>query len=379
MDRFKVLLALCLVFTTALATVQVTDPVKGTYEPGEQINLRDKPYQTGYNIILTVKKDQWINVTSEELDTSVKELNKTLQISLRSVPSETGNYSGEVTFIGEENTTQTNEILYRAEETKLHVYMKYPLKKELPKNQTTQIGKVAPGQEMTLILGRKLNSGPFKWGEAQVVEEESSYYNVPKDKELNEIIPPGTIQEKGLDEEDQTYLALNLKAPEETGSYEFDIRLKSLFSFPATRKLSVQVKKDVYSFDVSEVTATAGEPSNIPATVKSDSIAVEKFTYIPTTLPEDWVTGEKGKEETQVKVRAGENKHFTLPIKINQEGIYQASYKVTDSQGRVAYKDLSTTIKVNPTLKSKLQGFKKGHSLTIPLLQPFYSLLSLLG
>ncbi len=378
MNRFKVLLSLCLVFTTALATVQVVDPVNETYEQGDEINLRQKPYQTGYNILLTIEKDKWINLTSPDFDTYIEDLNNTLKISLRKIPSEKGNYSSEITFIGEDNTTQTNTLLYRAKKTKLHAYMKYPLNRELPKNDTVSIGKVAPGQRMTLVLGRKLNSGPFKWGEAEVIGKESSYYNVPKDKELNEIIPVETIQKKNLHKENQTYIALNLEAPEETGSYEFEIKLKSLFSFPATRKLSVEVEKDVYSFEVSDLTATAGEPNEIPVSIESDSIAVEKFTFTPQSLPKDWVMGPKGKEATEIKVRAGEDKESSLPIQVDQEGMYEASYRVMDRGGRFVG-TYSSEIYVKPTIKSKLGGFKKGHSLTLPILQPFYSLFSLLG
>jgi len=85
---------------------------------------------------------------------------------------------------------------------------------------------------------------------------------------------------------------------------------------------------------------------------------------------------ESEREKTKVKVIPGETKQFTLPIRINQEGRYTAEYQVMDSQGMIV--DIQkSTITANPTLTSKLHGMGRGHSLTLPILQPFYSLLTL--
>lgn len=269
-------------------------------------------------------------------------------------------------------------LLFTTSFASVHVHMKYPVKSELMEGKVTEIGQAAPGQEVTLIFGRELDSGSFKWSAVDSHLDGSKDYMIPKDMELKDILPSKTIKENGLGNE--TYLALRLRVPKETGEFKFNVTMSSgVWSVPATRRLSIDVRKDVYDFEIPEISyLTAGEVGEVEGKIKSNSIAVENFTFKPSKLPKEWLIGESGKKNTQVKVKPGEEKSFKLPMQINQEGLYEAIYDVSDTAGtHVGQYDAN--IRAKPTLRSKLKGFNKGHSLTLPILQPFYSLLSMFG
>lgn len=269
-------------------------------------------------------------------------------------------------------------LLFTTSFAAVHVHMKYPVRSELAVGNTTEIGQAAPGQEVTLIFGRQLDSGSFKWSAVESNIAGSQDYMIPKDKELKDILPSKTINENNLGNE--SYLALRLRVPKETGEFQFNVTMSSgVWSVPATRKLSIDVRKDVYEFTIPEISyVTAGEKGKITGEIKSKSIAVENFTFKPSELPEEWLIGESGKKNTRVKVKPGEEKPFELPIQINQEGLYEAVYDVSDTAG-THVGQYSVNIRAKPTIESKLRGFTKGHSLTLPILQPFYSFLSMFG
>ncbi len=370
----KTLILLILISTTALATVQITSPVEQTLEPGETLDLTEvRNYPLPVNIRIDIEKNNWVNATSEDLGTFIRDLNNTLAIYLTNTPDQEGNHTSEITFIDQDGETQTNTIIYTLEEKMLSTTMEYPVKKELPRDESTNIGKVAPGQRFKLLVRRDMDTGRFAWGEAELENIESTYYHVPRDKLLEETLPLKTIQDKNIDT-GETYIAIEATAPTQTGEHTLQLKLDSDYTDRATRELTLEVDRHAYTFKTQNLSKNAGESAQIQSKIKSNSIAVENFTYTPITLPKQWVADQL--EQKTIQVIPGETKEFTLPIQINQEGQYTAEYEVIDTTGREIEKQ-SSIVTVNPTLRSKLKGFGKGHSLTLPILQPFYSLLNL--
>lgn len=376
MDEIKILAIFCLLITTGLGTVNVVEPVNQSLEPNMVLNLTENPVQSGYNLDVFIEKNNWVNVTSPDLPVSIRERDGQIRIQI-TMPDRSGINESELVFEDADGETQTNTIIYKAQEAGLKAFMSYPLHEEIrSEDEPIEIGKVAPGQKIVLLFERRMDGGPFRWERAEVVEEESEYYMVPLHKNIEEILPSETVEEKELDI-GATYLALELRAPKQLGAFNFDIKLNSDWSNPAVRTLQVDVNEDVYNISLPETTyVKAGEPGQIRGQIASDSIAVETFSFTPLTLPSEWVAGEDRYKTFGFDVRSKETREFTLPININQEGLYESSYRVVDSSGMYvgAY---STDIRVKPSLRSKLRGFREGHSLTLPLLQPFYSLLSL--
>lgn len=380
MDKFKILVALSLIITTSLATVTVTEPKSKSLEPGETLDLTENPYEAGYELKIKIEKENWEEVEAEGIETKVEGINDEYLQVVFEIPEEEEENTINVSFISPDEE-QSNLIKYRARDVSLEAHMNYPLKRELPEDERVNIGDIAPGQEVNLLFSRRSlfyeNSPPFYWEGIRMDGKESDYYNVPKEKPLKEILPPEIIEGKDLG--DETYLSLNLDAPEETGEYNFNITLNSPFSSSEERKISMTVKEDLYDLEIpSEVEIQAGKYRQIPVTIKSHSIAIENFTSTPKSLPDEWMTGSTGKKSFDVKVRPEEMKEFNLPVKINQEGRYNALYEFKDSRS-IWRRERSVTITSTPTTGSKLHGFKKGHSLTLPILQPFYSILSLFG
>ncbi len=261
----------------------------------------------------------------------------------------------------------------------INVNLEYPTRGTLSEEEVTHIGQAAPGQEITLIFSRERHEGAFYWSKATSNIDGSGYYSIPRDKALEEILPPETIKENNLG--NRTYLALKLRIPREGNTFKFNVTLlpREGFGDSATRQLSVDIEKDVYDFKIQEKTELqAGKKGAIEGTIKSNSIAVEEFTFKPSKLPEEWLIRETGETEVAVRVRPGETKQFTLPLQIDQEGQYEVTYSVRDT-AKTHVGTYDVALRVKPTFRSKLKGFTRGHSVTMPLLQPFYSLLSLLG
>jgi len=369
----KTLILLILISTTALATVQITSPIEQTLEAGETLDLTEvRNYPLPVNILIEIEKNNWVNSTSEDLSTFVQERGNKLRIYLGNTPDQEGTYTSEITFINEEGETQTNTIEYSVEEKILSTTMEYPIKKELPKDESTHIGKIAPGQEFKLLIHRDMDPGRFSWEEAELRDRESSYQHIPRDILLEEALPTKAIQRSQIPQKD--YLLLEATAPIETGEHDLQLVVDSRFADSSIRNLTIEVDRHAYSFKTQNLSKTAGKSSQIQSSIKSESIAVDRFTYRPVSLPREWVADEL--EQKTIEVIPGETKEFTLPIQINQEGRYTAVYQVTDSKER-KITDQSSVVTVKPTIRSKLRGFGRGHSLTLPILQPFYSLLNL--
>jgi|GEM_PF-6923808 len=368
----KILVLLVILSTVTLASVQVLSPVEKTLEPNETLDLtQERAYGLPVNIEIEIEKRNWEEVTSDELTPFIRERGDILRIYLGNTPNEEGIHNSTITFVDEEGETQENTIKYELVEKTLSVDMEYPVRRRLPPEESPIIGKAAPGQKITLLI-KTDSTREFSWQEANILGRDSNYTIIPRDKDLEDILPPRMIEEKQINALE--LIALETKVPRTEGEHNLELELDSIWTDRAIRNVTIDVDKNAFGFETQDMLKTAGESSKIQGEIKSNSIAPETFTYSPITLPKEWVESER--EKTKVKVIPGETKQFTLPIRINQEGRYTAEYQVMDSQGIIV--DIQkSTITVNPTLSSKLHGMGRGHSLTLPILQPFYSLLTL--
>lgn len=371
----KTITVLLLLSTITIAAVEVVDPIETKLEPQETLDLTEKLYSNSENIIIKIEKNEWENVTSEEFEVSTREVNEgeKLRISLRETPEEEGIHNSTITFTNKEGETQTNYIKYDLVDRTPLINLQYPIKEELGK-ETTHIGKVAPGQEIIILVEKDRGRGlTFDWETASIKGLDHQYQEIPRDKDLEEILPEQTIEERGID---GLLISIRAIAPRQTGEHEFELSLGGSALSSTSRNFTIEVDDHAYRFDMKNTSKTAGERSEIKAKIKSNSIAIEKFTYEPIALPKDWVEGEEGRTEKEIQVNPGETKEFNLPIRINQEGRYTSKYSVTDSRDNFVIEQESI-IDVKPTIRSKIGGFGEGHSLTLPILQPFYSLLNL--
>jgi len=138
--------------------------------------------------------------------------------------------------------------------------------------------------------------------------------------------------------------------------------------------LTIDVRNDVYSFNIMPKYDVFMDTSNsLPFSIKSDSLATDTVYLSLTGIASDWVAS-----KSAVMAPNEERKAFFL-VDPKNEGTYDITFNAVSSlEGAAGSAD--SKLVVHPTsLKSKLEVLNEGFSIVTVILQPFYSLLSLLG
>jgi hypothetical protein len=219
-----------------------------------------------------------------------------------------------------------------------------------------KLGNIAPGQTFRLTIDRA--SGTiFFWDKLDLIVPEG--WKKVGSKYASEFIYEVTIPKETA-----------------TGSYKIifsasgDIKVMT----PNLLNLTVDVRNDVYSFKAMPKYSVFMDTSNaLPFSVKSDSLATDIVYLSLTGIASDWVTS-----KNMVIAPNEERKTFFL-VDPKNEGTYDITFNAVSSlEGAAGSAD--SKLVVQPTsLKSKLEVLNEGFSIVTVILQPFYSLLSLLG
>jgi len=220
------------------------------------------------------------------------------------------------------------------------------------------LGKIAPSQELKLVFSREIGPG----GKAKAIFWEKAV--LPNSLFLNETLQGDTI-------------TAWIKMPEEIrGNYTFNVTLQGdiLYLKPETKQITVDVTENVYNIKYeTSFHSKTGKAIIVPVTITSESIADETlFLESTENFPMKWVnfpeTTFNGKETKQIQ----------LKLKPAQEGYYKIQLKIGRKSSNLI-NVMSFNLRTMPTIKSKLEAFGEGFSVTPIIMQPFYSFLSLLG
>ncbi|NYZ79664.1 hypothetical protein H0N95_00255, partial [Candidatus Micrarchaeota archaeon] len=220
------------------------------------------------------------------------------------------------------------------------------------------LGNVAPGQTLELVFSR--NTGPGN------TESDASIF-------WEKVDGIGfTSSLNGMDI-DVTY-----KIPAATrGNYALELTLEGSevgTIAPHKMTLKMYVTEDVYSFGYEpSLVMSAGTTEDVVVKITSMSAASDVINFRSTEgIPSGWIN------QNDVVIGPGETKMVTMKVTPNEEGMYNAKIKAGRSSS--AIQDvLPLNVRVKPTLSSKLKAFGEGFSIIPVIMQPFYSLLSLLG
>jgi len=218
------------------------------------------------------------------------------------------------------------------------------------------LGSIAPGQTLRLVIDRHSGTAFFwdnieltimdGWKKTGSKQAEVFTYDVeiPKDAALG--LYNVTIHASG------------------------DIQVVT----PEVITLSLDVKNDVYSFTTEPSYSVYIDASNaLPFSLKSDSIGSDLVRLSLEGIPADWL----GSKDIILSPNEERRMFFLLDPKI--EGTYPIKFKATSALGGAAGSADSELIVYPPSLKSKLVVLNEGFSIVTVVLQPFYSLLSLIG
>lgn len=220
------------------------------------------------------------------------------------------------------------------------------------------LGNVAPGQTLELVFSR--NTGPG---------------NTESDASIFWEKAEGTGVTSSLDGLD---LGVKHVIPASArGYYAFDLTLEgSEVGTIAPHRMTIKtyVTEDVYSFEYERIhVMSAGTTKDVIVKITSSSAASETITFQSADgIPSGWV------KQDDVRMGPLETKTITMKVTPNEEGLYDAKIKAGRASSSVQ-DVLPITVRVKPTLNSKLKAFGEGFSIIPVVMQPFYSLLSLLG
>lgn len=220
------------------------------------------------------------------------------------------------------------------------------------------LGKISPGQDLRLVFSR--HTGP---GNSE--SDASIFWESAEGNEVSSFV-------KGMNLE-----AVHTIPPSVRGNYAFDLTLRgSKLGTIAPHKIKFKlfITEDVYFFEYEKThEMSAGTTKEITVKIRSESIASDVLNFRNSEgIPSSWI------EQDNLVMGPGETKTVTMKITPNEEGMYNAKIKA----GRLSSQITDTMpmeIRVKPTLSSKLKAFNEGFSIIPVIMQPFYSLMSLLG
>ena len=219
-----------------------------------------------------------------------------------------------------------------------------------------KLGNIAPGQSFRITIDRA--SGTiFFWDN------------------LDLTVPEGW---KKVGSKYASEFVYEVTVPKETATGSYKIILSASGDIKVMTQnvlnLTIDVRNDVYSFNIMPKYDVFMDTSNsLPFSIKSDSLATDTVYLSLTGIASDWVAS-----KSAVMAPNEERKAFFL-VDPKNEGTYDITFNAVSSlEGAAGSAD--SKLVVQPTsLKSKLEVLNEGFSIVTVILQPFYSLLSLLG
>ncbi len=222
--------------------------------------------------------------------------------------------------------------------------------------KTEKLGNIAPGQTLRINIAR--TSGTmFFWDNLDVKVPEG--WKKVGSKYASEFIYEITVPKETA-----------------TGTYKIilsasgDIKVMT----PNVLNLTIDVRNDVYSFKVMPQYDVFIDTSNaMPFSIKSDSLATDTVYLSLSGIASDWVASKSA------VLAPNEEKKSLFLVDPKNEGSYDITFTAVSSlEGAAGSAD--SKLVVHPTsLTSKLRVLNEGFSIVTVILQPFYSLLSLLG
>lgn len=221
--------------------------------------------------------------------------------------------------------------------------------------KTEKLGNIAPGQSFKLTVDRA--SGTiFSWDNLDLSVPEG--WKKAGSKFASEFIYEITVPKEAAG----TY-TLTLSA-------SGDIKVMT----PNVLSLTVDVRNDVYSFEILPEYEVFMDTSNaVQFSLKSDSLAYDTIHLSLEGVASEWV------KDKSIEIAPNEERRTFFLVDPKNEGTYDVTFAVVSSLEGAAGSADSKLI-VRPTsLKSKLTVLNEGFSIVTVVLQPFYSLLSLLG
>jgi uncharacterized membrane protein len=219
-----------------------------------------------------------------------------------------------------------------------------------------KLGNIAPGQSFRITIDRA--SGTiFFWDN------------------LDLTVPEGW---KKVGSKSASEFVYEVTVPKETAIGTYKIILSASGDIKVMTQnmlnLTIDVRNDVYSFKIMPQYDVFMDTSNsLPFSIKSDSLATDTVYLSLVGIASDWVAS-----KSVVMAPNEERKSFFL-VDPKNEGTYDITFNAVSSlEGAAGSAD--SKLVVQPTsLKSKLKVLNEGFSIVTVILQPFYSLLSLLG
>lgn len=220
------------------------------------------------------------------------------------------------------------------------------------------LGKIAPGQNLKLIFSR--NTSEYN------TESEASIFWIRADG--NDIHSSMSVHFIEASYE----IPFNLR-----GEHKFNLTLRGSevgTIAPHIITFKTFITENVYDFEFQkEHVLKAGETKEITMKIKSHSASADTLTFKNTEgIPSNWI------KKTDVLIEPGETKIITIKANANEEGQYFAKLNVGRHSSQL-HDSLEMNFRVKPTLSAKLKAFSEGFSIIPVVMQPFYSLISILG
>lgn len=218
------------------------------------------------------------------------------------------------------------------------------------------IGSIAPGQTLKLVIDRK-SGKTFYWDNLELT------------------VPDGW---KKTSSKDALFFTYETVVPRnaELGTYELTLSASGDIQVltPEILTISVKVRDDVYSFKADSSYPVHIDTSNlVPFSIRSESLASDSIKLSLEGIPSDWM----GAKEIILSPNE-ERKTFFL-VDPQTEGVYPVSFRAVSTLGAAGGTAPSELVVYPASLKSKLEVLNEGFSIVTVVLQPFYSLLSLIG
>ena len=220
------------------------------------------------------------------------------------------------------------------------------------------LGKIAPGQDLKMIFSRNTS-------EYNTESEASIFWIKAEGNNIQSLMSVHFI-------EASYKIPFNLR-----GEHKFNVTLKGSevgTITPHIMTFKIFVTENVYDFEFQkEHVLNAGKTKGITIKIKSNSASADTLTFTNTEgIPSNWI------KKSNVLMEPGETKLITILANANEEGQYSAKLNVGRHSSQL-HDSLEMNFRVKPTFSAKLKAFSEGFSIIPVVMQPFYSLLSMIG
>ncbi|MBS3060123.1 MAG: hypothetical protein J4432_01295 [DPANN group archaeon] len=220
----------------------------------------------------------------------------------------------------------------------------------------SSLWQIGPGQQTTLVFSRKFGDQTFPWDALQL--------DVPNGWQYSTSLQADTI-------------TASLKVGQKAVPGEYVIKATLLTNLgtrmPESKDFKLTVTDKPYVVMIpAEIRAPAGRKTQVEFTIESRSISQDELMFDKISgLPSAWSS------ETRAVLEPGASQAMTFYITPEQEGLFEVEFRYQSASGDSRAR--KSIVIVKPTLESTLKGFSQGVVLTPNVLQPFYSLISLLA